>query len=351
MRDELIMVTQTEHKEEPILQHNPLRFSLFPIVYQDVFDRVKQLQASMWTADVIDLDTDKLQMESGVVSKREVAIVKYILAFFNAADGIVLENLIRFMREIENPEIRMFYAGQMYQESVHQEIYARLGLCYAKDKAEQEKMFDIANNADVIKDKAKFAEKWMNAKAPFVQRLVAFIFVEALHFCTSFCIIVYLYRKRKFPGLGESNEYIRRDETMHWEFGCLVYRKLKYTGLSDDEVHRIAEEAIEVERKFIKGAFELLRKMDEEDKKKNIKRKPDDLDGLTEKQMQQYAEYVVDLVLKHMDHKPKFGTKNPCTFMETMSMPRKSNFIEKHVSEYQIFQGKQQKFTTDLPDF
>ena len=54
-------------------------------------------QASYWTVEEVDLSQDFRDWESLNASERH--FVSYVLAFFAASDGIVLENLaVRFMQ-------------------------------------------------------------------------------------------------------------------------------------------------------------------------------------------------------------------------------------------------------------
>ena len=43
---------------EPILTDNPGRFVIFPIEHHDIWERYKEQQASIWTAEEIDLSAD-----------------------------------------------------------------------------------------------------------------------------------------------------------------------------------------------------------------------------------------------------------------------------------------------------
>lgn len=68
----------------------------------------KKELASFWTADEIDLYQDLKDWER--LSDNERHFIKYVLAFFAASDGIVLENLAeKFMCEVQAPEARAFY--------------------------------------------------------------------------------------------------------------------------------------------------------------------------------------------------------------------------------------------------
>lgn len=51
----------------------------------------KKQMACFWTVDEIDLGADLKDWEK--LSEKEQHFIKYVLAFFAASDGIVLENL------------------------------------------------------------------------------------------------------------------------------------------------------------------------------------------------------------------------------------------------------------------
>mgnify|MGYP000910328339 FL=1 len=42
-------------EDEPLLKENPLRYVLFPIQNQDIWEMYKKHKASFWTAEEIDL--------------------------------------------------------------------------------------------------------------------------------------------------------------------------------------------------------------------------------------------------------------------------------------------------------
>ena len=47
-----------DYVDEPILRHNPNRYTPFPIVYNDMWDLYKKGVASFWTADEVSLAQD-----------------------------------------------------------------------------------------------------------------------------------------------------------------------------------------------------------------------------------------------------------------------------------------------------
>ncbi|KAL8424606.1 hypothetical protein Efla_003722 [Eimeria flavescens] len=302
-------------KDEPLLMPNPRRWVLLPIMHKEVWEMYKKSEASFWTAEEIDLHRDLVDWEK--LNADEQHFIKHVLAFFAASDGIVMENLAeRFMAEVQIPEARSFYAFQIAVENIHSETYSLLIDNYIRNDEEKEHLFNAIQNIPAVAAKAAWAAKWINNTKSFAERLVAFCCVEGILFSGSFCAIFWLKKRGLMPGLTFSNELISRDEGLHADFGCLMYSMLK-TRLSEQVLHKIVKEAVEVEKAFICDAL------------------PCHLIGMNSALMSQYIEFVADRLLSCLGAAKVFLAKNPFDFMELISLQGKTNFFEKRVGDYQ----------------
>ena len=304
--------------DEPICRSDAegSRFSLFPIEHADLWSMYKQHVASFWTADEIDLSADLSDWHEKL-TPNERHFISMVLAFFAGADGIVVENLAeRFCRDVTVPEARCFYGFQMAMESIHQETYCLLIDSYITDPADRARLFSAHTTVPSVKTKARWAQKYIGSDASFAERLVAFAAVEGIFFAGSFCSIFWLKKRGLMPGLTFSNELISRDEGLHCSFACQLYSKLE-NKLSEDEVHRLIHEAVEVERGFVCDALPV-----------SLIRMNSDLMG-------QYIEFVADRLLSDLGYKPLYRSKNPFGWMDMISLEGKTNFFEKRVAEYQ----------------
>jgi ribonucleotide reductase beta subunit family protein with ferritin-like domain len=300
---------------EPLLKENPNRFVLFPIQYPDIWAMYKKAEASFWTAEEIDLQSDLSDWNR--LSQDEQHFISSILVFFAASDGIVLENLAgRFMREIQIPEARCFYGFQQTIENIHSETYSLLIDTYIRDAAEKNRLFRATETIPCIRKKADWAVKWITSSSSFAERLVAFAAVEGIFFSGSFCAIYWLKKRGLMPGLTFSNELISRDEGLHCDFACLLYSKL-IMPLSRKVVYSIIDEAVTYEKEFICHAL------------------PVELIGMNSKLMSQYIEFVADRLLYALGYDKLYYASNPFDWMEMISLEGKTNFFERRVSEYQ----------------
>ncbi|SBT46487.1 ribonucleotide reductase small subunit, putative [Plasmodium ovale wallikeri] len=306
---------KSKESNEKILSKEGDRFTLYPILYPDVWDFYKKAEASFWTAEEIDLSSDLKDFEK--LNENEKHFIKHVLAFFAASDGIVLENLAsKFLREVQITEAKKFYSFQIAVENIHSETYSLLIDNYIKDEKERLNLFHAIENIPAVKNKALWAAKWINDTNSFAERIVANACVEGILFSGSFCAIFWFKKQNKLHGLTFSNELISRDEGLHTDFNCLIYSLLE-NKLPEEVVKNIVKEAVEVERSFICESL------------------PCDLIGMNSRLMSQYIEFVADRLLECLGCSKIFFAKNPFNWMDLISLQGKTNFFEKRVADYQ----------------
>jgi ribonucleotide reductase beta subunit family protein with ferritin-like domain len=304
------------YENEELLSEENNRYVLFPIKYQDIWSMCKKQLKCFWTAEEIDLSKDYNDWKK--LNENEKHFISMVLAFFAASDGIILENIcLRFLDEVKVAEARYFYSNQMFMENIHSETYSLLIDSYIKDKGEKLKLFQAIDNYECIKNKAVWALEYINSNDSFATRLVAFAVIEGIFFSGSFCSIFYMKKRGLLPGLTFSNELISRDEALHTEFAVLLYSKLKHK-LSEEEIYRIVDEAVDIEKQFIIDAL------------------PCRLIGMNNILMRQYIEFVADRLIIQLGYKKLYGSTNPFSWMEMISLEGKGNFFEKRISDYAL---------------
>lgn len=301
--------------KEPILEEPENRYVIYPIVWTKVWEAYKKHQQAFWTAEEIDFSSDKSDWEK--LNKDEKYFISNILSFFAGSDGIIFENLhVNFIDEIKIPEIRAYYGWQASMETIHSETYALMIDTYIPEN-EKETIFNGISKLEGVKKKADWAKKWLNNEIPFAQRLVAFTIVEGLFFAGSFCAIFWLkYVKGLMTkALGKSNELIARDESLHTDFGILLYSYIK-NRLDVDVMNDMMRTAVDVEKEFICDSFSC------------------NLIGINKETMKRYIEFQADRILVNLGYSKIYNSLCPFNFMDTMSLDGKSNFFEQRVTDY-----------------
>jgi ribonucleotide reductase beta subunit family protein with ferritin-like domain len=302
-------------KPEPLLTESENRFVLFPIQHHDVWEMYKKAEASFWTAEELDLAHDEVDWVK--LSDNERFFIKNILAFFAASDGIVNENLLmNFANEVQISEARCFYGFQIAIENIHSEVYSLLIDTYVKDRQEKHELFNALEHNPAVRGKADWCLRWTDAaNASFAERVVAFAACEGIFFSGSFCAVFWLKKRGLMPGLAFSNELISRDEGLHCDFACMLYKKLE-NQLPQERVQHIIEDSVNIEKDFVSKAL------------------PVSLIGMNADQMCKYIEFCADRLLQSLGVAKIYNTANPFDWMNLISLQGKTNFFEKRVGEY-----------------
>merc|ERR1712035_11655 len=288
----VVKKSSSSEEEEPLLKENPRRFVIFPIQYHDIWQMYKK--------------------------DEERYFISHVLAFFAASDGIVNENLVeRFTQEVQVTEARCFYGFQIAMENIHSEMYSLLIDTYIREPKEREYLFNAIETLPCVKKKADWALNWIgNKNANYGERVVAFAAVEGIFFSGSFAAIFWLKKRGLMPGLTFSNELISRDEGLHCDFACLMFKHLVKKP-SKETVTSIIKNAVEIEQEFLTEAL------------------PVKLIGMNCELMKQYIEFVADRLMLELGFNKIYRVENPFDFMENISLEGKTNFFEKRVGEYQ----------------
>ena len=309
--------------------------SIFPIQYEEIWDRYKLHVQSFWTPEEVSFQDDLRDLEK--LTAGEKHFINHVLAFFANSEAMINENLAsRFYKEILIPEARCFMTMQMLNESIHAEVYGLQIETYVEEQEEKDRLFKAIDNIPCINKKAEWIDKWMSGDQNLLVRLIGFGLVEGLFFAGSFCAIYYFRKRGLMPGLSLSNDWIARDEGMHFSFSALMFKTLKdkynngtltdsvlldvnlVTGdVSQEEFETIVREAVKFEKEFVKDAL------------------PVGLIGMNSDLMCKYIEAVADVIATMFGFKKVFNTENPFDFMRALDVQGVTNFFEKRVTEYQ----------------
>jgi ribonucleotide reductase beta subunit family protein with ferritin-like domain len=203
----------------------------------------------------------------------------------------------------------------MMMENIHSETYSLLIDTYITDNAEKDFLLKAITTVPVINKKADWALRWIGSDNSYAERLVAFAAVEGIFFSGSFCAIFWLKKRGLMPGLTFSNELISRDEGMHTDFACLLYKHLN-NKITNERIIEIISNAVEIELEFVCDAI------------------PVELIGMNSKLMSQYIKFVADRLLFTLGVPKIYNVENPFEWMDMISLTGKTNFFEKRVGDY-----------------
>lgn len=314
-----------------------LDLTLRPMRYPVFFEMFKKAIRNTWTVDEVDFSTDLVDLQRRLLPP-ERHLVNRLVAFFATGDSIVANNVaLNLYRHVNAPEARMYLSRQIYEEALHVQFYLTLLDSYIPDIEERERAFAAIHNVPSIARKGEFCFKWMDSvgdldrletrehRRAFLLNLLCFgLCIEGLFFFAAFAYVYFLRSKGLLNGLASGTNWVFRDESMHMEFGLEVARTARneepelWDAELERQVTQMLEEAVECEMQFADDLLE------------------GGISGLSQRDMRQYLEFVADQRLLSVGIAPRFGSKNPFSFMELQDVQELSNFFERRVSAYQV---------------
>lgn len=302
--------------------------NIFPIKNDILYNLYLTARNCFWIEKEIDFSKDKFDWDNKL-NDNEKFFLENILSFFSQSDQIVNNNLEeRFCNDVENlPKdlivyTKLFYNFQKMMEDVHSQTYEILLDTYITDMNKKSKLKRSIEYIPAIKKKSNWATKWIDDKdSSFGTRLIAFAVLEGVFFSGSFCAIYWIREKNILTGLTKSNEFISRDEGLHYMFAIKLYNILKNRndydiGCNNQIIINIIKEAVEIEKEFITSSFNC------------------NLIGMNSIEMKKYIEFIADKLLENLDIPKYYNTSNPFSFMENIGLQNKTNFFENRVTEY-----------------
>lgn len=328
-----ITTSKKMKKYEPII-HDEERLSLYPILHPDLWEFYKKHESSFWTATEIDYGEDMKHWNG--LTDDERYFLEMVLSFFAGSDFIVNEHIENdFLSKIKFLEAKMYYDFQKMMENIHSQTYADLINYYVKDNDRKEELRNAVEQIPAVKKKGDWAKYYIYKQQgdeveTFVRRLIVFSVVEGVFFSGSFCAIFWMKKRGLLPGLTFSNELISRDEGLHRDVACHIYKNHIKHKLNKDEVIEIVREGVSIEQEFVTESL------------------PVDLIGMNSKLMCQYVEYVADHLLYNLIGEKTYNTTNPFDWMNLISLENKANFFENRSSNYSKAEYQEIEFEADF---
>ncbi len=311
--------------------------TLRPMKYPGFYEMYRNAIKNTWTVEEVDFSTDVMDLRSRMNSA-ERHLINRLVAFFATGDSIVSNNLVlNLYKHINSPEARMYLSRQLYEEALHVQFYLTLLDTYIPDIKEREQAFSAIHNIPSIKTKGEFCLKWIDSinsldelktkedRQRFLLNLICFATcIEGLFFFAAFAYVYFLRSKGLLHGLAGGTNWVFRDESAHMAFALEVIGTVRreepelFDGEMTLQVIEMLEEAIECEMAFAEDILS------------------GGVAGLSVSDMRQYLEFVADQRMIMLGINPRYGSKNPFSFMELQDVQELANFFERRVSAYQV---------------
>jgi ribonucleoside-diphosphate reductase beta chain len=230
-----------------------------PFEYEQAYKYWELQQQSHWLHTEIAMSSDINDWKLNL-TESEKYVVGQILKGFTQSEVFIQEYWSQMVAKwFKKPEIQMMSAAFASMESVHAVSYA-----YLNDSLG---LSDFAAFLHEPTAKAKIdrlMETKGKSKAEIARSLAIFsAFNEGVNLFSSFAILLNFSRFNKMKGLGQIIAFSIKDESLHSEAGCWLFRTMisEYPDIWDDvlkkQIYQAARDTVELEDAFIDKAFEL----------------------------------------------------------------------------------------------
>jgi len=236
-----------------------------PFEYQTAFDFWLAQQQAHWLHTEVPMMSDVNDWKQNL-SETEKNIIGSILKGFAQTETVVEEYWSTLVTKwFPKPEVKMMAIGFGANETIHAEAYSllneELGLDDFSEFLEDETtMAKIGGLMEVNAD----MQTGDHSLHEIARSLAIFsAFTEGVNLFSSFAILLSFKLENKLKGVGQIVEWSIRDESMHSDAGCWLFRTLVAenpeinTPELEEDVKKAALLSLKLELDFIDKVYEL----------------------------------------------------------------------------------------------
>lgn len=235
------------------------RVEYAPFEYEQAYKYWELQQQSHWLHTEIAMASDINDWKTNLTDS-ERYVIGNILKGFTQSEVFIQEYWSSMVSNwFKKPEIQMMSAAFASMESVHAVSYAYLNQSLGLEDftAFLHEPTAKAKIDRLITTKGKTKQEIARSLAIFSA------FNEGVNLFSSFAVLLNFSRTNKMKGLGQIIAFSIKDESLHSEAGCWLFRTLiqEYPDIWTDElkkeIYDAARATIELEDAFIDKTFEL----------------------------------------------------------------------------------------------
>jgi ribonucleoside-diphosphate reductase beta chain len=306
---------------------------LAPFKYPWAWDYFLNANRNHWTPLDINMAQDvhdyhhKLTLE-------ERHVYENVLAYLTTSDILAMRNIgLAVMEKMSAPELQIYQARQVYEESLHTWTYQH---CIETIGLDQGEIYNRYRVVPEINQKIQIANRRLNSilrpdidlrdRDELENFVMAYIFFAAIFegswFYNGFTPIFALQRRGLMKGTAEQLQYIMRDEVLHAAFGIKVAKTI------------MQEEKIELDPKALRTMWDEAEAA-EASYSGYILRDP--ILGYSKEVHTEQFRFVANRRAKNLGLEAPFpGAENAVPWLdEQANMRKEKNFFETRVTEYQ----------------
>jgi len=265
-----------------------------PFEYQRAKDYWDKQQQAHWLSSEVPMSQDVTDWNSNL-KPHEKNLIGGILKGFAQTETVVNDYWTSLVTKwFRKPEIIMMAVTFGAFETIHAEAYAllneQLGLDNFAEFLEDESTAAKIQSLMDVRDGNNGETNWHEA----ARSLAIFsAFTEGVNLFSSFAVLLSFKMRNKLKGVGQIVEWSVRDESLHSEAGCWLFKQLmkEYPELKTPALIKDIEDAatlaLQLEFNFIDKVFEM-----------------GDLENLTKDELKNFIKHRVNTKMGDLGLKP-----------------------------------------------
>jgi ribonucleoside-diphosphate reductase beta chain len=294
-----------------------------PFEYEWAFEAYLKQNQAHWIATEVPMSEDVSDYRSKLTDS-ERHLIGQVLRFFTQGDIEVQNNYqLRLMPMFPVPEVAMMLASFANTEAIHVHAYSYLIDTLGLPESE----YGAFLQYEAMKKKYEYLHGFSNKNLHELAKTIAVFggFMEGTALFASFAILMNFPRQGKLRGLGQIINWSIKDETLHADFICRLYREFirehprVNTSKLREELREACRDMIGMEDAFIDTCFDL-----------------GGVRGLEAGEVKQYIRWMADKRLGDLGLEPEFKIeRNPLPWLTAMlSATGHANFFETRATDY-----------------
>ena len=303
----------------PLLTHR--RFYR-PFEYPQYFEYFKKQNQAHWLPTEVPMESDIADYRFRL-SPQEMNLIIQVLRFFTQGDIEVNNNYnTKLIPAFPKPEIKMMLSAFAAMESMHVWAYS-----YLNDSLGlPEKEYSAFLEYESMRNKYNYIQTFdVRSVEELAINLAVFGgFMEGVSLFSSFAILMNFPRLGKLKGVGQIVTWSIRDETLHSQGVCELFRDLVaenrhiWTKELQDYLYKACEDMVKLEDSFIDTCFQMGA-----------------VPGLKAEDVKQYIRFIADRKLNDLCLDKRYNVTNPLEWLDTMTNAKEhANFFENRATEY-----------------
>jgi ribonucleoside-diphosphate reductase beta chain len=237
---------------------------LAPFKYPWAWNFFLNANKNHWTPLDINMAQDVADYRNKLTDE-EKHVYENVLSYLTTSDILAMRNIgLAVMEKMSAPELQIYQARQVYEESLHTWTYQH---CIESIGLDQSEIYNRYRVVPEIHQKISVANRRLNSvlrsdidltdRDELNNFVISYMFFsgifEGCWFYNGFSPIFALQRRGLMKGTAEQLQYIMRDEVMHAAFGIRVVKQIiqeEKVTLDPKEIRDMWDEAYEAEKAY-----------------------------------------------------------------------------------------------------